>query len=92
MMGWNNMMGFGMFGGGFLWILILGALLIVGVWFVRNSKSSGGISTEAAQPQLPAMRQSPIEILEIRYAKGEIDREEYEEKRRTLETISISPA
>jgi putative membrane protein len=88
MMGWNNMMGYGMFGGGFLWLLILGSLIIGGVWLVRSSKGGGSSGSQPAQPQ----SQSPIEILEIRYAKGEIDSEEYEEKRRTLESTSILPA
>ncbi len=94
MMGWNNMMGYGMFGGGFLWLLILGALIIGGVWLVRSSKGGGSSGSQPAQPQQmqQPQSQSPIEILEIRYAKGEIDRDEYEEKRRTLESTSILPA
>jgi putative membrane protein len=36
-------------------------------------------------PRDETQQDSPISILEKRYARGEIDREEYQEKRRELE-------
>lgn len=57
-------------------VLLLG-LIAGGIWLavraVRGSDDSG-----------PARRSSASEILEERFARGEIDREKFEERRRTL--------
>jgi len=64
--------GFGMGFGGILWIAII-ALIVFLVWqYLRQDKNLGD------------SQNSPLEILKQRYAKGEIDREEYEEKKRDL--------
>ena len=74
--------GFGTFG----WIgLIINLVLTVGiivgivllvVWAVRRLSSSGqGHSLASSSPQ----GQTPREILQIRYARGEITREEYQQ-------------
>ncbi len=64
------------FGGGIMWlfwIVILGLL----VWFVvALSRRPGGPGED---------RKSAREILDERYARGEIDREEYEQKRTDLD-------
>jgi putative membrane protein len=65
-------------GPGFGWMLMLMALfwggtLIVIVWTVRQVTGSHRKSSRA------------IEILEERYARGEINREEFESKRQDLE-------
>ena len=61
--------GFGMGFGGILWIAII-ALIVFLVWqYLRQDKNLGD------------SQNSPLEILKQRYAKGEIDKEEYEEKK-----------
>ena len=64
--------GFGMGFGGILWIAII-ALIVFLVWqYLKQDKNLGN------------SKNSPLEILKQRYAKGEIDKEEYEEKKRDL--------
>ncbi len=64
--------GFGMGFGGILWIAII-ALIVFLVWQnLRQDKNLGD------------SRNPPLEILKERYAKGEVDKEEYEEKKRDL--------
>jgi putative membrane protein len=71
MMWWNGYGGFGM-----LWMLLVlvGVILLV-VWGVRQMGGS------VAGPG----RSRALEILEERYARGEIDREDFEARRRDLE-------
>ncbi len=64
-------MGFGMWI--FLIIIILVAVLVVNLLISSNNK------------QISTSSDSPIEILKKRYANGEIDDDEYENKRKTLE-------
>lgn len=73
------MMGGGMWGSGgygLLWMALfwVGTALLV-VWAVRQF---GGGSGERSERR-------PLEILEERFAKGEIDRDEFEERKRVLE-------
>jgi len=64
--------GFGMGFGGILWIAII-AVIVFLVWqYLKQDKNLGN------------SKNSPLEILKQRYAKGEIDKEEYEEKKRDL--------
>ncbi len=77
---WHGMGGFGWGLGGMLvmevfWLALAAAL----VWVVRAV-------WERAAPRERHGRgpESPREILQRRYARGEIDRVEFEEKRRTL--------
>ena len=69
---WDHMMGYG-YTGGFMWLF---ALVLVGVvvYFllrVAKSKGAGGSIMESA-----------LDILQKRYAKGDIDKEEFERKKR----------
>jgi putative membrane protein len=57
--------------------LFLG-LIIVGVVFVVRSFSDGARTA----PRAGGNR--PLDILDERFARGEIDQKEYEERRRTL--------
>jgi putative membrane protein len=71
MHGWmmDGWMGFG--GMWFGWLLVI-ALVAAVVWFVaRGARGSN-------QP-------SALDVLDQRYARGEIGREEYEQKRRDLQ-------
>jgi putative membrane protein len=89
MMGWGNQ-GYGMWGMGgvggmimmlFFWvIIIIGAILIIRYFTAGHGGISGG---QGAGP-IAGVR-DPLEILRERYAKGEIDTEEFEERKRVLE-------
>lgn len=73
--GWGGMMT----GGGFTLLVFLGGIMLLVVLLAR---SVGGLGT----PHEPAgrYRQTPLEILQDRFARGEIDKQEYEERRKTL--------
>jgi putative membrane protein len=65
----------GFFGGG-MWLLWIG--LIVVLVLVVRAMSGAGSAQGGGQPR------SPREILDERYARGEIDKEEYDQKRKDL--------
>ncbi len=54
------------------WALILGGVVLLVVYFVRNTKSS----TKSGE--------SPLEILKARYARGEITKEQFDAIKRDL--------
>ena len=70
MMGWGGMGWMGML----LWILVVAAVVLL---VVALAKRIGG---DARPP-----RRAPLEILEERLARGEIDIEEYEARKAALE-------
>ncbi|OIQ98659.1 hypothetical protein GALL_193170 [mine drainage metagenome] len=75
---WNGFWGWGM-GLGFLFMLLFWGFIILGItalirWLMTQSSPIRGSHDK-----------SPLEILQERYARGEIDREEYEQKKRDLE-------
>ena len=76
---WNNMMGWGGFGFGWLfWIfmLLFWALVILGVIaLVRYLGNSG---------KAPKDHKTALEILKERYAKGEITKKEFEEMKKDV--------
>jgi putative membrane protein len=69
--------GYGMgFGGIFMWLFWL--LVIIGVvWLVKSFVAGDGGASGKGK--------SSLEILKERYARGEIDQQEFEQKRRDLE-------
>ncbi len=69
------------FGGGFMWLLWLLIIALV-VWAVV-AVAGGGARRDASAPPAQPQR-SALEILEERYARGDIDREEFEEKKADL--------
>ncbi len=71
MMGFG--MGFGIFGL-LLMLLFWGGLILLAIWLVKAIFQSGGQST----PPTNSRRTNPREILDERYARGEITREQYE--------------
>jgi putative membrane protein len=81
MMGWGQeMMGFGGgFFGGFFMLLFWGLIIVGLVFLIRLLAQQTGSRGEAKGPE-----DSALEILKKRYARGEIDKEEYEEKREAL--------
>jgi putative membrane protein len=58
----------------FFWILLIVFVVVI----VRMLAGSGSSSP-------PGHPETPLEILKARYARGEIDDEEYERRRRELE-------
>lgn len=79
MMEWGGG-GFGMIFGPLLMILVLAVVIALAVLVVRWL---GGPWLGGASHHAPLVR-TPLDILKERFARGEIDKEEYEEKRRTL--------
>ena len=84
MWGWPNMMG-GFFGGGIGWIgmilgfiffilIIIGIILLI-VWIVKRTNQPG---TEVRTDN------KALEALKERYAKGEINKEQYESIKKDL--------
>jgi len=65
------------FGGGFMWIVWL-VILVAIVWVIRSAVSGGGDAASST-------RESALEILKARYARGEISLEEYRRMREELE-------
>ena len=74
-MGWM-MNGWGMGFGFILWLLILAAIIGGAVWLFRSQPVAGSRLQERRSPGL--------EVLEERYARGEISREEYLQKKRDI--------
>jgi putative membrane protein len=77
MMGWND--GYMWMGSGWIMMIVFWALVVAGSialvrWFGMRDRGSGD-----------SLRRTPLEILQERYARGEIGREDYEQKRRDLE-------
>ena len=81
----NSMMGFGYgYGAGWLgviimvlfWVLIISAVVLFVSWLVRQAKGS--------TPHDNVSNDKAIDILKGRYAKGEIDKEEFKAKKKDL--------
>ncbi|PKN63391.1 MAG: hypothetical protein CVU57_20020 [Deltaproteobacteria bacterium HGW-Deltaproteobacteria-15] len=71
--------GMGWIGGIFMilfWILIVVALVLFIRWLVQNTR--GGTTSSRTESS------RALDILKERYARGEIDKQEFEEKKRDL--------
>jgi putative membrane protein len=71
--------GYGMMGGYgylgiFFWILLIVGVVLLVIWLVRK----------APQWQQGRVDESAMDILKKRYAKGEINREEFEEMKKNI--------
>lgn len=55
------------------WALIIGGIVLLVVWFVRNAGKAIGPSS-----------QTPLDILKARHAKGEITKEQFDSIKRDL--------
>lgn len=64
------------FGGGFMWLFWI-LLIVVILWAIKMVADSGSHSAES--------RKSALDVLKERYARGEIDQEEYEQKKKALD-------
>ena len=69
---------YGMFFGPLMMIIFIAVVVVLVVLAVRWLGGSHG----ASQPIPPAM--TPLDILKERFARGEVDKEEFEERRRVL--------
>lgn len=76
-MGWMGEGGWGWGMGGLLMVLLWIVIIVAVVWAV---KSLVGGRTGNAGPRSV----TPLEILKARYARGEIDKDEFEQKKRDL--------
>jgi putative membrane protein len=70
---------------GMMWIwpfflLVVGVLCVAGLVWAVQLASRGGSQSAGVRPTSEA----PLEILQRRYAGGEINREQFDEMRRTL--------
>ena len=74
--GGGGMMGYGGYGI-FMWLIIIIVIAVV-VYLVYNRNVGAGGS-------FGARRESPMDILKTRYAKGEISKEDFERLKRDLE-------
>lgn len=83
--GWGGY-GDGMGIGGILmmvfWIAIITAIVLFVVWLVRQVTSSPAPGALGAPT--PHATETPLDVLKSRYARGEIDKAEFEEKKRDL--------
>lgn len=67
-------LGYGMYFGMIFWILIFVGIVALVVWAVQKS----------AKTEIVAEEETGLDILKKRFASGEIDKDEYEEKKRLI--------
>jgi putative membrane protein len=72
---WGHMMGYG-YGGIFMWLIVLILVGVVIYYLLQISRSKGSDGS---------IIETPLDILKKRYAKGEIDKEEFDRKKKDLE-------
>ncbi len=77
--GWGMGGDFGM-GFGMIFSVLLWAVVIVGIVLLVRWLSA---STSQQHPAVP--QETPLDVLRKRYARGEIGKEEFEEKKRDLQ-------
>jgi len=79
--GWEMMPWYGMIFGPIIMIAVLAAIVVVVVLIVRWL---GGGSGRPPLYDGPQPSKTPLDILKERFAKGEIEKDEFEEKKRLL--------
>ena len=72
---WGHMMGYG-YGGIFMWLIVLVLVGVVIYYLLQISRSKGSDGS---------IIETPLDILKKRYAKDEIDKEEFDRKKKDLE-------
>ena len=71
---------FHMLFGSFMMIVFIGGIIVL---VVLAARWLGGLGHGGGTPPAPSAK-TPLDILKERYARGEIDRQEFEERRRVL--------
>jgi len=72
------------------WVLVIAGLFYGVRWLIRADRNSrlqpppGPGADPAGGHGAAPKPEDPLEVLRLRYARGEIDEEEYERRRRTL--------
>lgn len=61
-----------------VWFVVLALVIAAALWFVRSASRSG------QQPPGGGRRSPGLDALDERYARGEINRDEYLEKKRGM--------
>lgn len=86
------MMGFGMgmWGLGALvmiafWVIVIGGAVWLAMTLVRGSQPHTAMSQPPALMPAATPNQTPLDILKMRYAKGEITKEQFEQMKRDLD-------
>ncbi len=79
--GWAGHYGMG-YGFGWIFMVLFWILLIVGIVAIIKWAFSSGHGPTHVLP--PSPQRTAHDILKERYARGEIDKDEFEERRRTL--------
>ncbi|MGH1453374.1 MAG: SHOCT domain-containing protein [Paracoccaceae bacterium] len=81
--GWEMMSWYGMIFGPIMMVLMLGVAVVVVVLIVRWL-GGGFLLGSGPSPPPERIHKTPLEILEERFAKGEIETDEFQEKKRHL--------
>jgi putative membrane protein len=76
---WGMMGEYGGFGGFgmFIWPIVLIAIVALVIWLVRSGAPAGANT-------ILARRSAGLDVLEERYARGEINRDEYLQKKKDI--------
>ncbi len=69
------MWGFGWLGMIIFWLVVIFFIAVVVKWLVQQGKS---------EPRGTSQEETALEILKKRYARGEINKEEFEQKKKDL--------
>jgi putative membrane protein len=77
---WHDMYWHGWEGHMFSWwgIIVMGVLIVAVALLIARSDSDG-------RPQVASGNESALDILERRYAQGEIDHDEFKQRKRDLQ-------
>ncbi len=76
---WGHMWGGSMWFGWFFWLIIIGLI----VWLIINNSSRNRNNMHHFPPQ--AHHENALDILKKRYAKGEINKEQFDQMKHDLE-------
>jgi len=73
-------------------LLFLVALLVFGIWAVRRISEQNRMHAAGAGVGMPAVLDGALEELRLRYARGDLDRDEYAQRFRDLGGEGPEPA
>ena len=84
---WNNLGTFGMMGGIMMlifWVLIIIIFIWLISWIISQNRYNSHNCCSGYDYDKNKKNNNALEILKERYAKGEIDKKDFEEKRKDL--------